>query len=63
MERHFQGFIIEHLPRKKNGEANDLAKRAAKKELMPLDVFFEISTAPSIKLDKQLLSTVNAIAR
>ena len=48
MERHFRGFTIEHLPRKKNGEADDLAKRAAKREAMPPDVFFEILTAPSI---------------
>jgi hypothetical protein len=29
---------------------------------MPPDVFFEILTAPSIRTDKQPLSTVNAIA-
>jgi hypothetical protein len=29
---------------------------------MPPDVFFEILTAPSIKPDKQPLSTINAIA-
>jgi hypothetical protein len=40
MERHFQGFTIEDLPRKKNGESDDLAKRAAKKEVMLPDVFF-----------------------
>jgi ribonuclease HI len=62
MERHFWGFTIEHLPRKRNGEANELAKKAAKWEAMPPDVFFEILTAPSIKPDKQLLNTVNAIA-
>jgi hypothetical protein len=62
MEWHFRSFTIEHLPRKKNGEADELAKRAAKKEVMPLDVFFEILTAPSIKPDKQTLSTVNTIA-
>jgi hypothetical protein len=62
MEMHFRGFTIEHLPRKKNGEADDLAKKAAKKKLMPPDVFFELLTAPSIKPDKQLLSSINAIA-
>jgi hypothetical protein len=31
MERHFWGFTIEHLPRKKNGEADDLAKRSQKR--------------------------------
>jgi hypothetical protein len=40
MERHFRGFTIEHLPRKRNGEADELAKKAATEEVMPLDVFF-----------------------
>jgi ribonuclease HI len=61
MERHFRGFTIEHLPRKKNGEEDDLAKKAAKKELMLPDVFFEILATPSIKPDKQPRSIVNAI--
>jgi hypothetical protein len=50
------------LPRKRNGAADKLAKKAARGEAMPLNVFFEILTAPSIKPDKQPLSTVNAIA-
>jgi hypothetical protein len=62
MERHFRGFTIEHLPRIRNGEADELAKKAARGEAMPPDVFFEILTAPSIKPDKQSLNTVNAIA-
>jgi hypothetical protein len=41
MERHFRGFTIEHLPRKGNGEADKLAKKAAKGEAMPPDVLFE----------------------
>jgi hypothetical protein len=61
MERHFHGFTIEHLPRKRNREADELAKKAARGEVMPPDVFFEILAAPSIKPDKQSLSTVNAI--
>jgi hypothetical protein len=62
MERHFRGFTIQHLPRKNNGEADELAKKAARGEAMPPNVFFEILTAPSMKPDKQPLSTVNAIA-
>jgi hypothetical protein len=62
MERHFRGFTIEHLLRKRNGEADELAKKAVRGEVMPPDVFFEILTAPSIKPDKQPLNTVNAIA-
>jgi ribonuclease HI len=62
MERHFQGFTIEHLLRKSNGEAVKLAKKAARGEAMPPDVFFEILTAPSNRPNKQPLSKVNAIA-
>jgi hypothetical protein len=62
MERHFWGFTIEHLPRKNNNEADELARKAARVEAMPPDVFFEILTAPSIRPDRQPLSTVNAIA-
>jgi hypothetical protein len=62
MERHFWGFTMDHLPRKRNGEADELAKKAARGEVMPPDVFFEILTAPSIKPNKQPLSMVNAIA-
>lgn len=62
MEMHFRGFTVEHIPRKKNGEANDLAKAASRKEQLPPDVFFEIITAPSIKQDKQPMSLVNAIS-
>jgi hypothetical protein len=62
IERRFQGFTIKHLPRKRNGEADELAKKAKRGEVMPPDVLFEILTVPSIKPDKQPLSTVNAIA-
>jgi hypothetical protein len=62
MERHFRGFTIEHLPRKNSGEADELAKKAARGEAMPPDVFFEILTAPSTRPNKQPLSIVNAIA-
>jgi ribonuclease HI len=30
MKRHFRGFTIEHLPRKNNGEADELANKAAR---------------------------------
>jgi ribonuclease HI len=39
MERHFRGFTIEHLPRKRNGEADELAKKASRGEAMPLMYF------------------------
>jgi hypothetical protein len=52
METHFRGFTIEHLPRKNNGKADELTKKAPKGEVMPPDVFFEILTAPSTRPDK-----------
>lgn len=51
MEKHFRDFTIEHLPRKGNGEVDDLAKKASRNEQLPLDVFFEVITTPSIKRD------------
>jgi ribonuclease HI len=62
MERHFRGFTVEHLPRKNNSEADELAKKAARGKAIPPDVLFEVLTAPSTRPDKQSLSTVNAIA-
>jgi hypothetical protein len=41
---------------------NKLAKKAARGEAMPANVFFEILTTPSTRPDKQPLNTVNAIA-
>jgi hypothetical protein len=62
MEKHFRGFTIEHWPRKRNGGADELAKKSARGEAMPPEVFFEILTAPSIRPDKRPLNTVNATA-
>jgi ribonuclease HI len=62
MERLFRGFTIEHLLGKRNGEADELAKKATRGEAMPPDLFFKILTAPSIRPDKQPHNTVNAIA-
>jgi ribonuclease HI len=56
MERHLWGFTIEHLPRKNNSEADELAKKTARGEAMPPAVFFEILTAPSTRPDKQPLA-------
>jgi hypothetical protein len=35
MERHFRGFTIEYLPRKINGEANELAKKVVRGRRCP----------------------------
>jgi ribonuclease HI len=50
MEKHFNDFTIEHIPRALNDEADKLAKAAARKQPLPPDVFYEEITQPSINL-------------
>jgi hypothetical protein len=40
MENFFKGFTVEHIERTKNIEADELAKIAAMKAVLPPDVFF-----------------------
>jgi ribonuclease HI len=49
MERHFKGYSVQHIPRDDNNEADKLAKAAARNQVMPPDVFFEIIKELSIK--------------
>jgi hypothetical protein len=39
MEKKFKGFTIEYIDRKKNSEANELTKAAARNNPLPADVF------------------------
>jgi ribonuclease HI len=48
MERHFKGYLVQHIPRDDNNEADKLAKAAARNQAMPPDVFFEVIKEPSI---------------
>jgi hypothetical protein len=48
-ENYFMGFIVEHIERTKNTKANELAKAAAKKTVLPPDVLFQVIEDPSIK--------------
>jgi ribonuclease HI len=49
MERHFKGYLVQHIPRDDNNEADKLAKGAARNQEMPPDVFFKIIKEQSIK--------------
>jgi ribonuclease HI len=49
MENHFKGFTVEHIERVKNTDADELAKAAASKAVMPPDVFFQLIKDPSVK--------------
>jgi ribonuclease HI len=59
MERHFKGYLVQHIPRDYNNEADKLAKAAARNQEMPPDVFFKIIKEPSIKERK--LKIVNVV--
>ena len=53
MKKYFKGFDIVHIPRHMNDEADKLAKAASRKEQLPLDVFYEEITEPSVKPKKE----------
>jgi hypothetical protein len=50
MERFFKGFIVQYIERGKNAEADELAKVAAKKAVLPPDVFFQVVEDPFVKI-------------
>jgi hypothetical protein len=49
MERFFKGFIVQYIERGKNAEADELATVAAKKAVLPPDVFFQVVEDPFVK--------------
>jgi ribonuclease HI len=46
MENFFKGFTVKHIERTKNIEANELVKVAARKAVLPPDVFFQLIKDP-----------------
>jgi hypothetical protein len=58
MERHFNGYTVQHIPRDDNNEADRLAKAAARNQEMPPDMFFKIIKEPSIKEEKAKIVSV-----
>jgi len=59
MEKHFRGFIIAHIPRAQNDEADRLTKAAARKQQLSPYVFFEEISTPITRARKE--SRINAI--
>jgi ribonuclease HI len=49
MESFFKGFTVQHIERTKNTKADKLAKAAARKVVLPLDVFFQVIGDLSVK--------------
>ncbi len=63
MEGFFKGFTVQHIERAKNTEADELAKAAARKAVLPPDVFFQVIEDPSVKtveLEPRMINVVQA---
>jgi ribonuclease HI len=61
MENFFKGFTIEHIERAKNTESDELAKAAARKAVLPPDVFFQVIMDPSVKTVEPEPRIVNVV--
>ena len=59
IEKHYRGFTIIHIPSAQNDEDDRLAKATARKQQLPLDVFYEKISTPSTRQKKE--SRINAI--
>jgi ribonuclease HI len=58
MEGHFRGYLVQHIPRDDNNEADKLDKATARNQEIPPDVFFKIIKEPSIKEEKAKIVSV-----
>jgi hypothetical protein len=61
MENDFKVFTVEYIERTKNTEANELTKVAAKKAVLPPDVFFQVIEDPFVKTVEPEPKMVNII--
>jgi ribonuclease HI len=61
MERFFKGFTVQYIERTKNEGADELAKAAAKKAVVPPEVFFQVMEDPSVKIVEPEPRMVNII--
>jgi serine/threonine protein kinase HipA of HipAB toxin-antitoxin module len=62
MEKHFAGFIFHHIPRRKNTEADELAKAATQRAPMPTDVFYQELSVKTIREEEERPRSMHAIA-
>jgi hypothetical protein len=61
MENYFRGFSVEHIERNKNVKADELAKAAARKTMLPPDVLFQMIEDSSVKTFEPEPRMVNVI--
>jgi hypothetical protein len=62
MEKHFTGFTFCHISRSKNIEADELAKAAAQKALVPTDVLYQELMVKAIREEEEQPRAVHTIA-
>jgi hypothetical protein len=60
LEKQFKGFTLQHVERKKNEEADTLAKAAAKGGALPSDVFYHVIGTPAVRNPEGLQITQDA---
>jgi hypothetical protein len=60
MKNYFNGFTVEYIERTKNTET-ELAKAAAKKAVLPPDIFFQVIEDSSVKTVEPEPRMVNII--
>jgi ribonuclease HI len=61
MENYFKGFIVEYIERSRNTEADELAKAAARKMPLYVDLFFQVIEDASIKTFEPKPRLINVI--
>jgi len=53
LEKHFKGMELRHIPRRESQEADDIARRASRREAQQVGVFEERLTRASVKQPKE----------
>jgi hypothetical protein len=61
MENYFKGFIVEYIDRSRNTEADELAKAAAHKMPLSVDLFFQVIEDASVKTFELKPRLINVI--
>ena len=62
MEKHFAGFSLCHIPGNENAKADEVAKAAAQKAPMLVDVFYQELSVKAIREEKEHPRLVHTIA-
>jgi hypothetical protein len=61
MEGFMKGFTVQHIERAKDTEVDELAKAAARKAVLPPDVFFQVIEDPSVKTVEPKPKMINVV--